>query len=80
MFIGAGLYQASDALTKASRGEELTVDDWAQETYTIASEVYNCTPQQSKLSYDYQARWIPVIEQQLLKGGVRLAYLLNEIF
>jgi hypothetical protein len=29
MFIGAGLYQASDALTKASRGEELTVDDWA---------------------------------------------------
>lgn len=57
-----------------------TVDDWAQETYTIASEVYNCTPQQSKLSYDYQARWIPVIEQQLLKGGVRLAYLLNEIF
>lgn len=29
MFIGAGLYQASDALTKAGRGEELTVDDWA---------------------------------------------------
>lgn len=29
IFIGAGFYQASDALTKASRGEELTVDDWA---------------------------------------------------
>jgi hypothetical protein len=46
----------------------------------VATEIYNTTPQQTKLSYDYQARWIPVIEQQLLKGGLRLANLLNEIF
>ena len=57
-----------------------SVDDWASETYNVATEIYNTTPQQAKLSYDYQARWIPVIEQQLLKGGLRLANLLNEIF
>lgn len=57
-----------------------TVDDWARETVAIATEVYHCTPQQAKLSYDYQARWTPVIEQQLLRGGLRLAALLNEIF
>ena len=57
-----------------------SVDDWGCETFALATEVYNCTPINSKLSYDYQARWIPVIEQQLLKGGLRLAHILNDIF
>jgi hypothetical protein len=56
------------------------VDDWARETFAIATEVYGSTPQGSKLSYDYQARWTPVIEQQLLRGGLRLAHLLNSVF
>lgn len=57
-----------------------SVDDWARETFAIATEVYGSTPQGSKLSYDYQARWTPVIEQQLLRGGLRLAHLLNSVF
>lgn len=57
-----------------------SVDDWARETFAIATEVYSSTPQGSKLSYDYQARWTPVIEQQLLRGGLRLAHLLNSVF
>lgn len=71
-----------DRTSKKQRKEICSgsVDDWARETYVVAKEVYHCTPQQAKLSYDYQARWIPVIEQQLLKGGLRLASLLNEIF
>lgn len=33
-----------------------------------------------KLSYNYVYRWRPVIEKQLLKAGVRLAGILNEIY
>ena len=71
-----------DVLNRKQRKEICrgTLDDWGRETFAVATEVYNCTPINSKLSYDYQARWIPVIEQQLLKGGIRLAYLLNGVF
>ena len=71
-----------DVLSKKQNREICcgTVEDWAKETFAIATEVYNLTPQGSKLSYDYQARWTPVIEQQLLRGGLRLAHLLNSVF
>lgn len=57
-----------------------SIDDWARETQLLATEIYDATPQDSKLSYDYLARWTPLAEQQLLRGGLRLAYLLNKIF
>lgn len=55
-------------------------DDWGRETYTIASMIYDATPQGSKISYDYIADWTPIVEMQLLKGGLRLAHLLNTIY
>ncbi len=57
-----------------------TLEDWAKETFQCATDVYAGTPQDSKLSYDYLAQWVPVAERQLLRGGLRLAYLLNRIF
>lgn len=57
-----------------------SLDDWARETQQLATEIYAATPQDSKLSYDYLAKWTPLAEQQLLRGGLRLAYLLNNIF
>lgn len=57
-----------------------TPDDWAKETYTITCEIYDTTPKGSKLSYDYVSKWAPVIEQQLERGGLRLARILNEIY
>ena len=56
------------------------IDDWAKETYMIASKIYEATPIGSNISYDYVAEWTPVIEQQFLKGGLRLAHLLNIIY
>jgi hypothetical protein len=32
------------------------------------------------MSYDYVAEYAPVIEQQFLKGGIRLAKLIEEIY
>ena len=56
------------------------IDDWAKETILIANQVYQDFPEGFKASYDEVARWAPTVEQQLLRGGLRLASLLNSIF
>lgn len=65
---------------KAAIISEGTPEKWGKECYEIASEVYAATPQDTNISYDYIARWTPVIETQFLKGGLRLADLLNSIY
>lgn len=53
---------------------------WGKETYEICTNVYESTPVGSNIEYDYIAEWTPTIEMQLLKGGLRLADLLNSVF
>lgn len=67
--------------------EEVTVitasndpDVWAKETFELAKNIYEVTSPGSNIEYKYIAKWTPVIENQLLKGGLRLANLLNTIF
>ncbi len=55
-----------------------TPAEWAEETYGIAQEVYRHTPVDMNIEYTYIVEWTPVVEQQLLKGGVRLAKVLND--
>jgi len=57
-----------------------SIDDWAKETVTICTDVYNAMPEGATVSYNEVATWTPIIEQQLVRGGLRLAYLLNSIF
>lgn len=57
-----------------------SVDDWAKETVAIASDVYTYFQPGVNISYNDIARWTPTIEQQLLRGGLRLAHLLNSVF
>ncbi len=57
-----------------------TPERWGKETFEITKDVYETTPQDYNISYDYIARWTPVIENQFMKGGLRLADLLNSIF
>lgn len=57
-----------------------TVDDWAKETVTVADAVYKYFRPGANISYNDIARWTPVIESQFLKGGLRLAHLLNSLF
>lgn len=54
--------------------------DWGEDTHRITQQVYEETPAGKKVSYDEVARWAPVIEQQFLKGGLRLAKVLNDLF
>ncbi|MDR1226876.1 MAG: S1/P1 nuclease [Prevotellaceae bacterium] len=54
--------------------------DWVEETMALAKDIYANCPQNKSLSYAYVNHYTPVVEAQLLKGGYRLARLLNEIF
>lgn len=57
-----------------------TPRDWMLETVELSKKVYATTPEGAKLSYDYLNDATPLIEQQFLRGGLRLARLLNEIY
>ena len=57
-----------------------TPAEWVAETLGICQQVYEATPEGANLSYDYVAAQTPVVEQQFLRGGLRLARLLNEIY
>lgn len=57
-----------------------SIDDWAKQSVNLASVVYAETPEGSNISYNEVARWTPVIENQLLAAGLRLAHLLNSLF
>ena len=57
-----------------------TPNDWIEETVSLATDVYENSPTQENLSYDYVAEFAPVIERQFLNGGLRLAKLLEDIY
>lgn len=56
------------------------IDEWAKESVALADTIYKRMPEKSQLRYDEIAWSAPIIEQQFLAGGLRLAYLLNQIF
>ncbi len=56
------------------------LNDWGIETWEIAKKVYEATPNGTEISYNYVADWTPVVEEQFLKGGLRLAHILNSVF
>jgi len=57
------------------------VIEWFFESYQVAGKLYNeITQPHQKLSYRYNFDHVEVLNQRLLKAGIRLAGLLNEIF
>jgi S1/P1 Nuclease len=54
---------------------------WLYESYQMAEKIYaDIKEPEQKLDYAYNFKYIATVNEQLLKGGVRLAGLLNEIF
>lgn len=66
--------------SKVSEIQKGTVSSWCRETHEIAKDVYAATPQGTVVSYDYIAGWTPTVELQFLRGGLRLAHVLNYVF
>lgn len=54
--------------------------DWMNETVDLSKLIYKSTPENSKQSYDYVNKFTPLVESQLMKGGLRLAEVLNSIY
>ncbi|MDZ7773241.1 MAG: S1/P1 nuclease [Balneolaceae bacterium] len=59
--------------------QEGTVRDWAHEAMELRGEVYDL-PADSSLGYRYDYENWDLLQRQLLKAGVRLAGVLNEIY
>lgn len=66
--------------TAAAEIQRGTPREWFGQSHALCRDIYADTPAQSVLSYDYVARYTPVVERQLLYGGLRLAALLNRIY
>ena len=59
-------------------------EDWFMATVENAAELYDYVERQGKdkpnFSYQYVYDFSPMLEEQLLLGGLRLAHVLNSIF
>lgn len=68
--------------TKAQRvaWQSEPVSEWIWQSYRHAEKIYGDIKPDDNLSYNYNFKFIGVVNQQLLRGGVHLAGLLNEIF
>ncbi|MEG1622106.1 MAG: S1/P1 nuclease [Alistipes sp.] len=68
---------SKEEIAQIERGEP---SDWLKEAHDICIQIYADTPAGTNISYNYMAKYTPVVEKQLLYGGYRLAGLLNEIY
>jgi hypothetical protein len=57
------------------------ISEWIIESYQITEKLYSEIKEANqRLGYDYNFAHIQTVNERLLKGGVRLAGILNEIF
>lgn len=72
-------------LNKVSKKEvkkmqEGTIYDWVDESHTICGELYDSVKVGEKLGYQYAYNYNDLLFEQLQKGGLRLAKVLNDLF
>ncbi|MFT3701184.1 MAG: S1/P1 nuclease [Agriterribacter sp.] len=63
-----------------SQWQNTSMDDWFYESHVLSDKIYDLTPANSKLSYKYNYLFAQTLNDQLLKGGLRLAKILNDLF
>jgi hypothetical protein len=54
--------------------------EWFYQSYQMVELIYNDIKPDEKLGYLYNFKFLAIVDQQLLRGGVHLAGLLNNIF
>ena len=60
--------------------EKGTLIDWVNEVHELTNDVYNSVESGQNLRYRYSYEHFGIVRNQLQKGGIRLAKILNEIF
>ncbi|MEO6406392.1 MAG: S1/P1 nuclease [Ferruginibacter sp.] len=67
--------------SKIKMWQKETLAQWFYQSYNVANKIYaDVKEPDQKLDYQYNFKYLSVLDEQLLKGGVRLAGLLNSIF
>jgi len=57
------------------------ISQWLYDSYTIATKLHDeINTKNPRLGYEYNFYHVDTLNEQLLKGGLRLAGLLNEVF
>lgn len=56
-----------------------SLEDWLYESHVLSDSIYDNIKPDSKLSYRYNYLFVQDMNDQLLKGGLRLARILNEL-
>lgn len=82
---GMSYTELAESLPRLTKAEEEfiqkgTIYDWVEESQDIANELYGSVEVGQKLFYSYRYKWWGTVENQLQKGGLRLAKILNEIY
>lgn len=68
-------------LKQRKKWQSQPVSEWLIESYQIAEQLYpEIKEDNQRLGYEYNFRHVKTVNERLLKGGVRLAGLLNTIF
>ncbi len=57
-----------------------SLNNWLFDSYQKSEKIYAGVKSGDKLSFRYNYDYVSILEEQLLKGGLRLAKILNEIF
>lgn len=73
----AKLLDIADA-DKVKAWQSSSLEEWFYESHVISDAIYDASPNEAKLGYKYNYQFQKVLDEQLLKGGVRLAALLNK--
>lgn len=57
-----------------------TLLDWTNESHTLAIKIYDSAEKGDNLMWNYMYDWFSVVREQIQKGGIRLAKILNDIY
>ena len=71
-----------DRLPKRERKkiQEGTIYDWVHESHLLAAVLYGSVEPGEKIGYQYSYKYNDLLFEQLQKGGLRLAKVLNDLF
>lgn len=82
---GMSYTELADNMPDLSRKERLALQrgnvlTWVEESHALANQIYASVENGEKLGYQYSYKYWTTVEDQLFKGGIRLAGVLNDIF
>jgi S1/P1 Nuclease len=60
--------------------KKLTLSDWIYDSYKFAEAVYADYKPDTRLGFEYNFKFVAQMNEQLLKGGLHLAYVFNDIY